>query len=184
MAETFNLLAGLQQVGSKAGVQVTGSITIDLSDKWINRTFAVGIAKQIRSNLLKGLDPDGKPMPPLKSQDSISPRSLERTSKLRGKHAKAGKHLRGIETGLLMRSIVSASVGVGAEVYVKGDRGMRHGNDPSAAETTFVLSSGTNLFRVENLEQVHIQAAIRKIAERIVDQKVQAEMDDVMAGLQ
>lgn len=180
MADTFDLLGSLAKVsGGAVQIDVSNPLVIDLGEKWISRSISVGIATQARSNLTKGQTPNGDPMPPLKSQDSISVRSLERTSKLRGKAAKVGKHLRGIDTGLLMRSIVSRSVGNSAEVYVKGERGMAHGDDPPASVTTFVPSSG-NVFYVDDLTQPKIAAALNKVAQRVVDQKVQADMEDVM----
>lgn len=162
-------------------ISTTGKAVIDIEPTWIARTIAVGVVKQARANLRAGKGPDGTVLPPLK---------VEKLQVVRGKKTflhvpglfdapeKLVHQQRGIVTGELMRSIKSRSVGTGAEVYVEGRRGQQDPDgSPSAAASVFL---GTF---VGNLNQPHIQAALAKVAQRIVDQQVQVEMTDALAGL-
>lgn len=155
-----DLLAPLRKMrgGDMVSVSaVSGRGVIHIDPKWMSRTVAVGVCTDARSNLNRGMDPQGRPMPPLQENKLIPSRS--------GKTLQHQK--RGIVTGTLMRSIVSENIGQDARVFVQGGRGQpdARGGGKSAAELVFVVE-GANLFKA-NMAQRYAQRALQKVAKRI-----------------
>ena len=167
-----DVLAPLLSLGDTGQIRVDGkALPVGIEAKWIARTIAVGIVKQIRANLRAGKGPDALPLPPLRDQGVARARQANAAfSGRRVPHA-----TRGIATGLLLRSIKSANAGDGAVVYVEGERGQRHGGDLSAAEAVF-LDSWNN----PRLDQPYVEAALQKAADAVALAKA---MDETLAQL-
>ena len=101
MAETFNLLAGLQG----PGITITGSASIDLSD--LALAGAEGIAEQATENL-PGKTPGGDPLPITKDSH--------------------GQHARGKVTGRFAKSWKARKTASGAEAVADPEPGQAETN--------------------------------------------------------